>query len=96
MFSDFRKVFHPTPEEQKARCVFINVNTREIYARYGDCCAICKHHRYVQESPYHDFTTCEYDSSLRFDRGEGSTSHVCDKYEFRGYLFVEKEKKDGR
>lgn len=79
-------------QQDRARlCAQVNHIIKKNYEEHGECCATCKHEKYVQESPYYDYTTCEYDKTIEFGFGEGSKCHRCDKYEFIGYL-TEKEK----
>ena len=91
MHSDFRSVFCPTNEEKEQQYEVINRIIRDIHEHHGDCCAVCKHEKYVQESPYYSYTTCEFDKSLVFAFADDNKVHYCDKYEFTGYLHV-KEK----
>ena len=86
MFSNFRNVFKPTKEERQKRHDFINELIRKDYEEHGKCCSTCKHKEYVQQSPFYDYITCKYDKPLEFGFGKGTANHVCDKYEFQGYL----------
>lgn len=91
MRDTFRRVFNPTDDERQQMYDRLNNLVDKTYEAFGECCATCKHERYVQESPYYDYVTCEYDRTLEFGFGDGDEYHHCDKYEFCGYFEV-KEK----
>lgn len=79
MFVDFDKIFHPSNEDKATENKFINSIIEKIIKRDGETCATCAHVRSVQQSPYYDYTTCEYDRTLEFPYGQ--TLFKCDKYE---------------
>lgn len=85
-----QSIFCPTEEELQERYDRINELIRTDLQIYGECCSICKHSLYVQESPYYDYITCEFDSSIEFGFGEGAKNHQCDKFEFMGYFKAKK------
>ena len=63
MFISFQEIFNPTPEQKKKQCEFVNECIRRNLEEIGKDCENCKHGKYVQESPYYDYVTCEFDES---------------------------------
>lgn len=89
MPNKLREIFCPTKEQSQKLYDKINKIIKENYNEYGQCCLICKHSMNVQVHKFYDYTTCELDKSLEFGYGMGIKNHVCDKFEFCGYLNVE-------
>ena len=77
------EAFNPNSEQLRAS---VNHIIEKLYEKHGEYCATCKHERYVQESPYYDYSTCEYDKTIEFGFGDGDKEHCCDRYEFCGYV----------
>lgn len=88
MFVSFQEVLNPTPEQKKKQYEFVNECIRRNLEEIGKDCENCKHCKYVQESPYYDYVTCEFDESVELPGGL-DCRHCCDKYEFVGFLEVD-------
>lgn len=86
----FQEIFNPTPEQKKRQYDRLNEIIREHHEKKGDDCTNCKYGKQIQQSPYYDYTTCEFDKSIELPGGL-DYRHCCDKYEFMGYLEVENE-----
>lgn len=89
MGNAFQRAFNPTDIERRAIRARVNGIIEKKYKAWGECCVTCKHEKYVQVSPYYDYTTCEFDKTVEFGFGEGAEYHRCDKWEFCGYLSEE-------
>lgn len=85
MGNRLRQMFFPTKKEKQALCDRMNKIVKDLYDKHGKCCATCKHTVYMQESPYYDYVTCEFDRSLEFGLGKGTENHCCKKYEFASF-----------
>ena len=94
MANRLRDMLYPPQEVLQKQYDLTNEFIRKTHEKYGDCCAICKHSVYVQQSCYYDYITCEHDKTIEFGYGEGWKEHVCDKYEFCGYLKLDGGDKD--
>ena len=81
----FQEIFNPTPEQRKKQIDKLNELIQNNLERCGKDCSNCKHSVYVQESPYYDYLTCEYDKSIELSGGL-DMRHCCDKYEFSGFI----------
>lgn len=86
----FQEIFNPTPEQKKKQYEWLNEIIRKNYEKIGEDCTNCKYHKYVQHSPYYDYTTCKFDESVDLPGGL-DYRHRCDRYEFIGFLEVEDE-----
>ena len=87
MFVSFQEVFNPTPEQRKKKIEQINKAIKYDMDKKGSDCTNCKHQKYVQQSPYYDYTTCKFDNSVELPGGL-DYRHCCDRYEFEGFLEV--------
>lgn len=85
---DFRKLLNPTDDELKELYDRVNEMLKAQYEKYGECCATCKHCKYMQVSVYSDYRMCRIHNAVRFAQGDGSTKYKCKDYEFVGYLEV--------
>ena len=85
MFVSFEEAFNPTSEQRRKYVEQINICIQSDLERRGKDCSNCKHQKYVQQSPYYDYTTCEFDESVELPGGL-DYRHCCDRYEFMGFL----------
>lgn len=81
----FQEIFNPTPEQRKKQIDKINELIQSNLEQCGKDCSNCKHSVYVQESPYYDYLTCEYDKSIELPGGL-DMRYCCDEYEFSGFI----------
>lgn len=86
----FQRTFNPTQEELKEQYDFMNKLIQNNLDKNGPDCTNCKHQKYVQQSPYYDYTTCKFDNSVELPGGL-DYKHCCDRYEFGGFLEVEED-----
>lgn len=84
MFSSFQEAFKPTKEQKQKYVDATNRAIQQCLDKYGKDCLVCAHSVYVQQSPYYDYLTCEFDKSVEVSGGL-NVRHCCDKYEFCGF-----------
>ena len=87
--SSFQRIFNPTPDELQEQYNAINKAIQFSLDKNGPSCSTCAHKKYVQESPFYDYLTCELHPDL--ENPQGKDVFPCDDYVFCGFLSVKKE-----
>lgn len=81
----WNSTFFPSQEENNRLRDILRKGIEESLAKKGADCTNCRFGKYVQQSPYYDYTSCVFDEKIEVPNGLDDYRHCCERYETMEY-----------